>query len=104
VSAPRPAPQPPGIIVRIRVTGCSPYASKRMTLDEARLLAAQLTEKFRRYPEGLLALPEFPCPDLECLSVNASRVVAVEVHRVTGDGRLLPRGGEPVASACESSS
>lgn len=93
MSGPRPAEQP-GVVVRIRMSGSHCYTSKRMTLDQAHGVKTSLVKRFGEFPEGLLDVPEFPCPELEELAVNAARVTGVEVRRVNGDGGLV-RGQEP---------
>lgn len=91
MSAAQPAAAP-GVVVRIKVDRWI-YASKRMRLDDAQVVAETVKGRLRQFT-GLIDLPEFPCesPHLEQLAVWADKVCSVEVRYVNGDGQ---RAHEP---------
>jgi hypothetical protein len=89
-------PAAAGVGVRIKVDRWI-YCSKRMPLDEAKRVAAEVKRLIRGFA-GLVDLPDFPCesPHLEQLAIVGDKVCAVEVRNVNGDGRAVHElGDEP---------
>jgi hypothetical protein len=90
----------PGVICRIYVDAGLSYVTRRMTLEDARRVAAGV---YAAMDQGSVRVG-FPSACHEELSVRATAIRAVEVARVDGVGRVasgqihLDRSGDQAVS------